>query len=118
MKTIWTAAVMIACATVPCVARAESEPRQTETGVAERWATPGIVVVLDPSLDDLGPGARDAVRAAMSTWATDVAGLPSVTVEDGASRVGASRDGVNVVSAAPVTLAGHEKDLALTTTYA
>ncbi|HEY1958158.1 MAG TPA: matrixin family metalloprotease [Polyangiaceae bacterium] len=100
------------------MARAESVPRQTETGLAEHWATPVITVVLDPSLDDLGPGARDAVRAAMTTWAADVGGLPSIAFEDGESRVGAARDGVSVISAGPITLAGHQKDLALTTTYA
>lgn len=118
MKTIWMAAVVIACAMVPKAARAESEPRETETGLAEHWAESTLTVVLDPSLDDLGPGARDAVRAAMTTWTADVAGLPSVTFVDGAERVGAAHDQVSVVSAGPITLDGHEKDLALTTTYA
>ncbi len=112
------AATVLACAMVPRLALAESEPRQTETGLAEKWPSPSLVVVLDPSLDDLGPGARDAVRAAIATWALDVPGLPSVVFQDGASRVGAGRDGVSVVSAGPITTPGHEEDLALTTTYA
>ena len=118
MKTSWMAAVVLACAMVPCLARAESAPRETETGLAEKWPSPSVAVVLDPSLDDLGPHARDAVRAAVSTWDLDVPGLPSVVFQDGTSRVGAARDGVSVVSAGPITTPGHEKDLALTTTYA
>lgn len=118
MKSIWTAAAVIACAMVPCNALAASEPRTTDEGAAERWTAPGVVVVLDPSLEDLAPGATDAVRQAVGTWVFQVAGLPNVVFDDGDARIGSARDGKSVISAGPITLAGHEKDLALTTTYA
>lgn len=98
---------------VPGVAFATSAARQTETGLDERWPAGEVVVVLDPSLEDLGPGAIDAVRAAMQTWHAAVDAVPNVTFVQGSSRVGAARDGKNVLAAAPIGT-----PLALTTTYA
>ncbi len=97
----------------PSVAFATSEARQTETGLDERWMTDGVVVVLDPSLEDLGPGASDAIRSALQVWHSAAAGVPGVTFENGTSRVGTAHDGKNVVAAAPIGT-----PLALTTTYA
>jgi hypothetical protein len=97
----------------PSVALATTEARQTETGLDERWMIESVVVVLDPSLEDLGPGASDAIKAAMQTWHSAASGVPTVTFEDGTSRVGAAHDGKNVLSAAPLGV-----PLALTTTYA
>jgi len=118
MKAIRTAFAVVACVSVTRIASADSQPRETETGLPERWAQPAITVVLDPSLEDLGAGSTDAVRQAIGTWLADVPGLPAVTFEDAATRTPSARDGKSVILAAPITLAGHEKDLALTTTYA
>ena len=118
MKSIFSAAAVVACVLYPTMASAASEPRKTETGLPERWATPTVSIVLDPSLEDLGAGTTDAVRQAIGTWLADVPGLPAVVFEDGTERTSSAHDGKSVILAAPITLAGHEKDLALTTTYA
>ena len=103
---------------MPRMVWAGAEPRQTKTGLPERWVQPGVVVVLDPSLEDLGPGATDAIKAGMGTWVADVPGIPSVAFESALDARGAAYDGKSVVSAGPITIAGHEKDLAVTITYA
>jgi hypothetical protein len=98
-------------------AAAMSSPRLTTTGLPEKWAT-NAHVVLDPSLEDLAPGAGVEIADAMLTWLTTIQGLPVVTFEQGATRATAAFDGVNVILAGPITVPGNEKDLALTTTYA
>ncbi len=103
----------------PVLAHAESEPRMTETGLAEHWAqNQAVTVTLDPSLEDLGAGSTDAIEEAMTTWTANVPGLPKLTFVHGASRVTSTEDGTSLVRAGAITLAGHEKDLANTTTYA
>ncbi len=111
-----TAAAIVAIS--PSIALAGAAPRMTETGLTERWLAPDVVVVLDPSLDDLGPGAADSVMNAMQTWYANVVGIPRITFEHASERRGSVYDGNSVVSAAPIAIQGHETDLAVTTTYA
>lgn len=113
---VWAIAALVVM--MPRMVWADAEPRRTETGFPERWVQPGLVVVLDPSLSELGPGAADAVKRAMGTWVSDVVGIPSVTFDDGTEQIGAKYDGKSVVSAGPITVEGHENDLAVTVTYA
>jgi hypothetical protein len=104
---------------LPQVARAESEPRETASGVVEHWSTDHVTVTLDPSLENLGVGGTDAIEEAMTTWASGVGGLPQITFVRATEPVSTSgNDGVSVVRAAPITTPGHESDLADTTTYA
>ena len=98
-------------------AQAASKPRITSNGMPEKWSG-GMSLVLDPSLETLGPGATDAIRTALGTWLTEVAHLPNVTFEIGSSPGTAALDGKNLVLAGPVTTPGKEDALALTTTYA
>jgi hypothetical protein len=103
----------------PVVARAESEPRMTDTGLAEHWGqNQAVTVTLDPSLEDLGAGSTDAIEEAMTTWTATVPGLPQITFVRGTERVTSTEDGSSLVRAGAITTAGHEKDLADTTTYA
>lgn len=104
--------------TAPTLAFAGAEPRETNSGLPERWITPSVTVTLDPSLDDLAPGAADEIEAAMTTWYTDVVGIPRARFVRGTTRAANARDGVSTILAAPITVAGHEHDLAITTTYA
>jgi hypothetical protein len=117
MKT-WVPAIAALVVMMPRMVWADAEPRQTETGLVEHWAQSSVVVVLDPSLADLGPDAADAIRAGMGTWVADVPGIPSVVFENASEPVGVKYDGKSVVSAGPITIAGHEQDLAVTITYA
>ena len=93
-----------------------ARPRRS---LPERWATPTVSIATRPVAR--GSRRRDdrcAVRQAIGTWLADVPGLPAVVFEDGTERTSSAHDGKSVILAAPITLAGHEKDLALTTTYA
>ncbi len=98
-------------------AQATSQPRKTNSGLAEKWAHP-VTVVLDPSLEDLADGASNEVQSALRTWLADVASLPNVVFEAGTERTVAAFDGKSVVLAGPITTPGFEAALALTTTYA
>ena len=94
-------------------------PRQTPSGAKERWASDApITIALDGTLDALSPDAKDAARAAVGAWLSSGAQLPSIRFEDDATTVGAVQDGVSRVVVAPITLPGHEKDVAVTIAYA
>ncbi len=101
----------------PSLAHATSQPRETETGLVEKWPSAPITVVLDPSIEDLAPGATDEVRTAIATWLSGVEGLPKVVFENGTTRRGVAFDGVSVMTVGTMPV-GHENDLAATTTYA
>ncbi|HEX7664552.1 MAG TPA: matrixin family metalloprotease [Polyangiaceae bacterium] len=93
-------------------------PRTVQNGADERWATGTIDVVLDGSLDDADPGAKDAVAAAFGTWMTSDVGVASVSINRTTDRGQVAHDGVNRIMYGPITIAGHEKDVAVTVSYA
>lgn len=98
--------------------QAAPEIKHVETGEPTRWHADIVDVTLDPSLDDLGPDTREAVRQAFGAWIETDARLPGVRFNDAKSkRNKAKQDGVNRVIAAPITVAGHENDLAITVSY-
>ncbi len=99
----------------PTRAAGEAPARVTPTGAIEHWVKPPVVT-FDPSLADLGPGAADAVRAAFGTWLG--AGAPAITFADAKERGPLAADGVSRIMAGPITLHGHEHDLAITVSYA
>jgi MYXO-CTERM domain-containing protein len=94
------------------------EIKISESGNPTRWHAPSVDITLDPSLDKLGPGAKDAVRFAFGTWIETDARTPALAFDSATKEHGkAKRDGVNRVIAAPITLPGHENDLAITISY-
>ncbi|MFI5300590.1 MAG: hypothetical protein ACHREM_21095 [Polyangiales bacterium] len=93
--------------------------RVTTTGKIEHWASPTLLVSIDDSVDDLAPGARVAIETALSAWPTNDGKMPTLSfATTHAVNVGSAPDGVNSIVAAPITIAGHERDLAVTVSYA
>lgn len=92
--------------------------KYTPEGRQVRWRKPNTTVTIDASVNEIGPEAGEAIRAAFGSWLTANANLPALTF-DTASGLGteAKPDGKNSVVYAPITLAGHERDLAITLTY-
>ena len=93
--------------------------KPTASGGVQRWASDATVpVVIDRSIDALGSGASDAVMNAFGAWLASGANLPKLRFE---TRRTASpkveRDGVSSVVRAPITIAGHRDDLAITIGY-
>jgi MYXO-CTERM domain-containing protein len=77
-----------------------------------------VDITLDASLEKLGPGAKDTVRFAFATWIETDARTPNLAFDSDTKKQGqAKRDGVNRILAAPITLAGHEGDIAITISY-
>ncbi|MDB4998826.1 MAG: hypothetical protein JWM74_6258, partial [Myxococcaceae bacterium] len=101
------------------VVSGKARTKTTSTGATEKWAAnKPVTIVLDGSLDDLGPNARTAVRDAFGTWVASGVGVPALTIDNQKASGRAARDGVNRILVGPITLAGHEKDVAATIAYA
>jgi MYXO-CTERM domain-containing protein len=76
------------------------------------------VVAIDDSIDELGPGAREAVQSAFGNWLETGAELPRLRFESTRGKKPSERpDGVNTVMFAPIDLKGHKNDVAITLTF-
>jgi Matrixin len=104
-------------ATSAYMAAAKASPR-TDHGLSERWGTATVTVVLDGSLDDMDPAAKDAVTTAFGTWMSSNANVNAVVVNRSTDRIGAAQDGVSRISFGAIDIPGHEKDVAATISYA
>lgn len=92
--------------------------KHTSKGNEVRWRKRQTTVYIDSSVDRLGPHARDAIRAAFGAWLETNARLPGVTFDTTSGvAVEPKPDGKNTVTFAPITVKGHERDLAITLTY-
>ena len=101
------------------VVSGKARTKTTSTGVSEKWAAnKPVTIVLDGSLDELGPNARAAVRGAFGTWVESGIGVPALTIDNQKASGHAARDGVNRILVGPIAIAGHEKDVAATIAYA
>lgn len=92
--------------------------RHTSDGRTVRWRATETTVYIDASVDRLGPKARDSIRNAFGAWLGGEARLPRLTFDTTTGAVARLKaDGKNTVMFAPITIEGHERDLAITITY-
>lgn len=96
---------------------ADAPARTVTSGKAEKWAAGTITVVLDGSLTDVDPHAQDTVTAAFGAWMGGT-NVNQVVVNRTSEHGVAAQDGVNRILVAPITIADHEKDVAITISYA
>jgi hypothetical protein len=92
--------------------------KYTEDGVEVRWRTRLSKVSIDASIEKLGPNAAAAVQQAFGTWLGSNPKLPDLSFDmTRGARVELEPDGKSTVLLAPISLRGHEDDLAVTLTY-
>jgi MYXO-CTERM domain-containing protein len=102
----------------PQIVSGRAGPKVSRSGAAERWWQEQVTVTLDGSLDELSPGARDAVQQAFGAWLSTSAKLPRLTFDTRPSApVLLEPDGENRIYYAPITMPGHENDLAITLSF-
>jgi hypothetical protein len=94
--------------------------RVSESGTAQRWARDkAVTVVIDQSIEALGSGAREAVIESFGTWLGSGAKLPELVFDARSGlRPKLERDGISAVVYAPIEVAGHRNDLAITIGFA
>ena len=92
--------------------------KKSSDGESVRWHAPKNKLYLDASLDQMGEHAREAVQLGFGTWLGSGAKLPNLAFDStkGAS-FGKEPNGKSEVMYGPITLPGHENDLALTVTF-
>lgn len=93
-----------------------AQPKTTARGARVRWPKGPLTLTIDGSMAAAAPGGDEAVKAAAGAWLSSGAALPDLAF-DTSSGGGPKKDGVNGVYVAPITLAGHEKDVAITISY-
>ncbi len=87
-------------------------------GDSVRWHTHKNKIYFDASLDKAGEHGRDAVQLAFGTWLGSGANVPQLEFDTTKNAsFGQKPNGKSEVMYGPITLAGHENDLALTVTF-
>jgi hypothetical protein len=87
-------------------------------GASVRWHSQKSKLFLDASLDQLGPQAREAVQLGFGTWLGSGAKLPNLSFDSTTgAKFGQESNGKSEIMYGPITLQGHENDLALTVTF-
>lgn len=92
--------------------------RKGKSGQNLHWHQKALTVYLDDSLQRMGPQANEAVMQAFGRWATSDPRLPDLTFETGSTSAIPAHDGKSTISYGRITAPGHERDLAITVTYA
>jgi hypothetical protein len=102
----------------PSVHHGSAGVKRTQSGADVRWRTRRTEVVIDSSVERLGPNAVAAVQNAFGTWLASDPKLPALSFNSSrGAKVEAKPDGKNSVLVAPIRIPGHEHDLAVTLTY-
>jgi len=92
--------------------------KKSSDGDDVRWHSSKTTLYLDSSLDSVGNGARDAVQLAFGTWLSSGAKLPGLSFDStNGAKFGPTPNGKSEIMYGPITIAGHENDLALTITF-
>jgi len=87
-------------------------------GESVRWHARTSKIYFDASLDNAGNHGREAVQLGFGTWIGSGAKLPSLDFDSTkGAQFGQVPNGKSEVMYGPITLAGHENDLALTVTF-
>jgi Matrixin len=87
-------------------------------GDSVRWHSHKTTLYLDASLDTLGKNAQGAVQLGFGTWLGSGAKLPGLRFDSTkGAKFGSVPNGKSEVMYGPITIAGHENDLALTITF-
>lgn len=81
----------------------------------QRWFRPEVTVVIDASLEQIGPDSKLAVQNAFGEWLATGSKLPALSFTEGRNIAPSlDPDGVNSVIYAPIEFEGHRDDLAIT----
>jgi uncharacterized protein (TIGR03382 family) len=87
-------------------------------GQSVRWHSSKNKVYFDASLDAAGSHAREAVQLGFGTWLGSGAKVPGLEFDSTqGAKFSQTPNGKSEVMYGPITLAGHENDLALTVTF-
>ena len=105
-------------APIPQIVSGTPALKKGADGENVRWHSAKSKVFFDASLDDAGRYARDAIQLGFGTWIGSGAKLPGVEFDTTKNaHFGQVPNGKSEVMYGPISLAGHENDLALTVTF-
>jgi hypothetical protein len=105
-------------ATVMQIVSGNPTLKKGSDGSSVRWHSAKSKLFLDASLDQLGPHAREAVQLGFGTWLGSGAKLPNLSFDStSGAKFGQEPNGKSEIMYGPITLQGHENDLALTVTF-
>lgn len=95
-----------------------AEIKRAPNGDQVRWRRGKTAIQIDGSIDRYGPRAREAVQRAFGTWLELGTHAPQLVFDSvNTAKLSLDPDGKNSVLVAPITLPGHENDLAITLAF-
>jgi hypothetical protein len=95
-----------------------AEIKRAPNGDQVRWRRGQTTIFVDSSVDRYGPRAREAVHSAFGTWLELGTHTPHLAFDTARNtKFSLEPDGKNSVLVAPITLKGHEDDLAITLAF-
>ncbi len=102
----------------PQVVSGKAGLKQATSGKFQRWRKQKVDVLIDSSVDQLGSGAREAIRGAFDSWDSAGIALPKVRFRNTSGvKLSSKPDGVSTVLYAPIDIPGHTNDLAVTIAF-
>lgn len=101
----------------PIVMSGTAGLKTTAGGAHERWGSRPVTLTFDASLDDISPNAKEAVKAAFGEWVSSDGSLPPLGFDSSKARGKLAQDGKNLILFGPITIKGHEHDVAVTVSY-
>jgi hypothetical protein len=103
----------------PQIVSGRAGPKLTTSGAPQRWWQNDVTVTVDASLANVWPDSTTGVATAFDSWRSADGQLPKITFDARPSgQILLEPDGENRIYYAPITVAGHENDLAITLQYA
>jgi len=92
--------------------------KKSSDGESVRWHSAKTTIYLDSSLGKLSKHAADTVQLGFGTWLGSGAKLPALSFDSTKdASFGQKPNGKNEIMYGPITIKGHEQDLALTVTF-
>ena len=101
----------------PWVVSGSPKLKVTESGEFVRWHTGEVTLTLDPSLHEVGAGARESVLLGFDAWSAENPHLPRLSFDVSSAQRRPERDGVNLVSYGKIDAPGYRHALAITIAY-
>ncbi len=101
----------------PFIISGSARIKLTESGDMVRWHDQQVTLTIDPSFDDLGVQAYEAVLQGVDAWSDRDQHTPKLNFEMASERRKVQKDGINLVKYGEIDVPGYRDALGITIGY-